>query len=280
MPRTVFPDDSWHAIRFGLLEASRSYSGDMWGRDVLEPWTAANPATLAALQAAGRVEMASVALADEDLWTLYALSRLVELLTASRQPPAASPDDEPFDRVLAPAAYRQFITAIDGSFPEVAGFHPFLHEIVDVEPADDPYESPSLVAEWWPGCFLGSLLLARSGVTVRAGARHLDPVVATTSTLYWAWTRRRRPVADLSHGWGSNSQWRTHFRRDYWLGDRLAYHVDAALRPALDRLSPEPAPDVAVELVRHRCSLLVDHGPDQWVWDSHHTEPAFHLRTS
>jgi hypothetical protein len=45
---------------------------------------------------------------------------------------------------------------------------------------------------------------------------------------------------------GYNSQWRTPFRRDYWLGDRLAYHVDAALRPAADRLSPEPAPDIVV----------------------------------
>jgi hypothetical protein len=81
-----------------------------------------------------------------------------------------------------------------------AAFHPFLHEIVDVEQADDPDEEPSVVAERWPGSFIGSLVLVRAGVSVRAGAHHLDARVATTSPLLWSWTRRYRPATDLSHG--------------------------------------------------------------------------------
>ncbi|WP_438870823.1 DUF6183 family protein [Paractinoplanes ovalisporus] len=120
---------------------------------------------------------------------------------------------------------------------------------------------------------IGSLMLVRAGVTVRAGARRLTPGVATGSTLYWAWQRRHRPVADLSHGWGSNSQWRTRFRRDYWLPDRLAYNVDADLKPA--KAHPDGARDIVdVDLLRYRCSTMTDLGSEQWVWPEHHSEPA------
>jgi hypothetical protein len=154
------------------------------------------------------------------------------------------------------------------------GFTPFLYEIVDVVAADDPGQPPVVLRQWWPGVLVGSMLLARAGVTVQAWAGWLDPVVARESASYWAWRRRHRPVVDLSRGWGSNSQWRTPFRRDYRVGDRLCYDVDAALRPATDRASPLPPADVAVGLVRHRCSAVVDHGPEVWVWDSYHTEPV------
>jgi hypothetical protein len=97
---TVFPEEAWHAIRFGLFEPTASYTGTAWARDVLSPWTADNPATLAALQRIGRPEMAGIALADEDRWTLYAMSRVAELLIVSSQPPATDPDDEPVDQPL------------------------------------------------------------------------------------------------------------------------------------------------------------------------------------
>src|SRR5688572_23784103 len=73
---TVFPEQAWQAIRFGLFEPTASYTGTEWARDVLLPWTAGNPATLAALQRIGRPEMAGVALAADDRWTLYAMSRV------------------------------------------------------------------------------------------------------------------------------------------------------------------------------------------------------------
>jgi hypothetical protein len=57
-------------------------------------------------------------------------------------------------------------------------------EVVAVQPSDDPDERPILVAEHWPGAIVGGLLLVRSGVTVRAGAKVLDPQVAARSCLY------------------------------------------------------------------------------------------------
>ena len=84
-----------------------------------------------------------------------------------------------------------------------------------------------------------------------------DPIlkdVAEGSTLYWAYRRKNRPYRDLSQGWGSNSQWRTEFRRDYTDGRDFVYNADGTL----DARLPDPAhedlsPDERVELLINRC---------------------------
>jgi hypothetical protein len=273
---TVFPDDSWWAIREDLFEATRTRATDLWSVEVLQPWLAANPTTVRALRRMGEPDMATVALDAEDRWTLYALSRVVELLLRPWQPqPAESGGEEDSDEWLTRQAYRDFRAAVGATFPVVAAFHPFLHEIVEVEQAEDPDEQPSVVAERWPGSFIGSLVLARAGVSVRAGAHHLDARVATTSPLLWSWDRRYRPAMDLSHGWGHNSQWRTDFRRDYLLPDRLLYNADAALTAPRAQPGREVPDEIVAELVRYRSSIRVEHDPDEWwIWDCHYSEPA------
>ncbi|NUT97986.1 MAG: hypothetical protein HOY78_38835 [Saccharothrix sp.] len=237
----------------GLRDAA-----DGWGADEVGAWFEREPDLLGELQAVGRPE----ARGDRDaelLWGLYAVSRLVDLLTAPHQP-----GDRALGWPMPSAGAWDGVRALVGAV-EVAedGFHPFFHEIVRVEPADDPDEPVSLVAEHWPGALVGGLLLARAGVTVRAGGNVLDPAVATRSTQYWTWWRRNRPVDDLSHGWGSNSQWRTEFRRDYVVGDEVHFNVDGR-----ESRPPEPDDDLTdaerLELLRFRHGVRRDLGPDRW----------------
>ena len=210
---------------------------------------------------------------------LYALSRIIDVLIAAHQPS----DDDPAllnwttgkpwwpGELPAASTWRAFVAAIGAVPVDQSSFHPFFHEIVTVQPSDDPDEAPVLIAEHWPGAIVGSLLLARAGVTVRAGAHHIDAVVAARSGLYWAWWRRNRPTIDLSHGWGHNSEWATDFRRDYVIDGHLHYNVDA------DQAGPRHS-DLAVEggldLLRHRCSVHVDLGKDQWPFADTVVEPA------
>src|SRR5258706_13754944 len=70
------------------------------------------------------------------------------------------------------AGYPTLVGLFDGWWPQGVPFHPFLHEVVDVVEAEQADEEPSIVHVWWPGFMVGSLLMARSGVTVRAGRRH------------------------------------------------------------------------------------------------------------
>ncbi|MGE5334723.1 MAG: hypothetical protein ACM3N4_08495, partial [Nitrososphaerota archaeon] len=50
-------------------------------------------------------------------------------------------------------------------------FHPFYHEIVEVEQAPDPDEPISLLEILWPGFLLGQMMFCRAGVRIRAGER-------------------------------------------------------------------------------------------------------------
>jgi hypothetical protein len=92
--------------------------------------------------------------------------------------------------------------------------------------------------------------------------------VAETSTLYWAHRRKNRPFNDPSAGWGSNSQWRTRFRRDYLVGPSQTFNVRDEGLPCRDLSRPasdEPDRDAdgltrpqRIELLVHRCFITVD----------------------
>ena len=100
--------------------------------------------------------------------------------------------------------------------------------------------------------------------------------IAERSKLWWAYCRRLRAVEDMSHGWGSNSQWRTSFRRDYRFGSELMFNVDGALDlgapapPSDPRLREllEAFPlsrDDRVELLVNRCFVRTT-SPDDDLW--------------
>jgi hypothetical protein len=262
--RVLFGGDVMHAIRHGLVDATRDYAGGDWAADVLAPWLRERPAFVGTVHRAGERGMHATALPAEDRWTLYALSRVTDRLLLGHQPPAADPAEDLV--TTGPEAYAAFVAALDGWWPADAAYHPFLHEIVAVVPADDPDEPPTIVDTWWPGFLCGDLLMLRGGVTVRAGGRVLDPAVAARSPLYWTWLRRYRPTVDLSHGWGSNSQWRTSFRRDYLVAGACHYNVDG--RGPRGGPEEELSQEELADLVRYRAGTTVDRGPDAWPFDT------------
>ncbi|UKY54928.1 hypothetical protein [Streptomyces inhibens] len=208
------------------------------------------------------------------LWNLYALSRVSDLLLLAFQPPANEVDSpEPWLR-LPEHEYLGLFTALGMTPFEVSTFDPFLHEIVEVEQADDPHAPIEITEVVWPGLMMGQLLFSRAGVRVRAGVEHAQRGVADRSPLYWTFRRRHRPTVDLSQGWGHNSQWRTDFRLDYRTptADRLNVVEDREIDGSTDispdhpaNLSPEErllTPDERRELLRHRCLLRVPEAAD------------------
>jgi len=268
----------WRMLYQQLLE----YGGDAWADDVLLPWVEAHPRPVRDLRRIGQPEAMNVAVPnDHDNYTplqaLYVLSRVLDVLISPFQPerppdPADRADGSPWPgKAPDEGAYEAFCSALGCAKVAEERFHPFFHEIVAVQPAADPQEPPSLIAEHWPGFLAGSLLLARAGVTVRAGSRWLDPHVAAGSPLYWSWWRRNRPAVDESHGWGPNSQWRTGFRRDYYVKGQAFYNVDAAFR-APRHLPEELTITEQRELLRYRCGTLHDPGTGLWMWDVSHAE--------
>jgi hypothetical protein len=274
----------WRSLFGRLLD----YRGDAWGDEVLMPWVAEHPKLVDELHEIGmpenhRVPVERGSRGHSVLWELYALGRVLDVLISPFQPVNDDPDildwtqDPPgpwwTGRIPSAEAYVPFMEALGCTRAAEDRFHPFFHEIVAVEPAGDPGHRPELVDEVWPGYLVGSMLLVRAGVTVRAGTEFLEPVIAGRSALYWSWWRRNRRVVDCSHGWGSNSQWGTDFRRDYVVGDELHYNVDRHPAEADHRRERTLTPEQSRSLVRFRCSTTVDLGPEQWPFYEHPVEP-------
>lgn len=250
-----------------LYDEILGYEGAALFDDVVRPWLAEQDGERRWLDdVRARTGAPIPPMTPEELWRLYALSRILQLLQLSFQPRTG--DRGPVIASVSREEHARFLDALGLEAVEEADFHPFHHEIVTVD-ALPQLDAPPRVAEiLWPGVRLGPLLLSRAGCRVRAGRRHLVKEIAERSTLYWASTRANRPAEDLGSGWGSNSQWRTPFRRDYALDGAYYYNVDAC--------APRPGPpadeDLEAterdELLRHRCFVTcARRGDDRWPYD-------------
>lgn len=232
-----------------LLEQIRATSSRELVDGVVRPWLAAHAVREWAFfgELAARPGAPIPDVSEDESWRLYALSRNHDVLV-SRRWATANPDE----RTAVALAHVELMTQL--GFRPIARrpFHPFFHEIVAAEAAEPAVAPIEIVEEVWPGFMLGTLMFARVGVLVRGGASHLDPRIATTSTLYWAYERSNRETLDASFGWGNNSQWRTELRRDYSVGDELFYNVDGDIAHRAHELSDA----TSIELVRHRCLVL------------------------
>lgn len=286
-PGSVHSDDdlasglAWRLLYTRVLELDHA-SADV--RPLLDAWLRKHPRHIDEVRAAGapgkHAELLDARGSDSYSTSqrLYALSRVLDLLLLGHQPPdpptpPTQPDGVPASHAIPqPGAFALFCEGLGATPMATRGFHPFFHEIVEVEQAADPDQPPTIVEQRWPGYLLDALVLARAGVAVRAGARHLVRGVADRSVLYWTFRRRARPTTDLSAGWGTNSQWTTTFRRDYVVDGWLHYNVDAALAP-----DDEPTglgEEALIQLLRHRCSTVVDHGGELFPYGTQHVERA------
>jgi len=240
-----------------------SMGSDGPAQPLLDAWAArALPGYPAWLAPASRFDSFCALSADDRALLeeeLYALGRVAGAMTLGFQPPSAGREDQ--DRAWLVPDREEFL----GFFARLGmtavgaadGFDPFLHEIAELVPAENPDAPIELLDVLWPGLFLGELLFVRAGVRVRAGARVAEPGWADGSPMYWAHRRLNRRPVDLSHGWGSGSQWGTDHRMDFRTADGDRWNVHR--RP--ERLSDHCAerdwltPAEAEEFVRHRCLL-------------------------
>ena len=251
-----------------LYYALHSYAGSAAFREIVAPWLDEHAETvretLAPLSVHGgwrRVEYAWGDLLEQ----AYALSRVSDLLLLGFQPDLPAGVERPWahehlpehDLGITEDEYVTTFSRLGMRRVEIAPFDPFFHEIVAVEQSRDPDEPIEITAEAWPCMILGEMLFGRAGVRVRAGTRHAVAGIADRATLHEVFLRRYRPTSDLSFGWGTNSQWKTDFRRDYLTAGEYRINVDAAADIDEDsefgdrRLTLSERRD----LLRHRCAV-------------------------
>ncbi|GAB3399507.1 hypothetical protein GCM10027569_01640 [Flindersiella endophytica] len=210
----------------------------------------------------------------EALYTLFALGSVSNyLLELGRA------GDE-----RAVRTHREFFEAAGlQAYDDSTSFSPFHHEIVSVEP-DETLDHVVVTDLVWPGFHFGDLLFCRAGVRLRAPRRLVDPVIASTSTLYFTTCREPRKTSDLSHGWGHNSRWATPPSR--WYEDSEGFHLNWDGSIYIDGARPDPpnsagtdlSLDRRQELLLHRCFVRAPLPADED--DQYPYEYRLSLRTS
>lgn len=270
-----------------LYGALLEYRGEAVATDLLGPWIDASQASLVEqlapvrlpfVRQPSRVDWRMREPLVELNWTLYALSRVFDLLLLVHQP-ASRPDSivvasehaGPWDRRIPNTVSDlvDFACRLGARVHEPERFHPMCHEIVELV-EDDACEVPVVERLHWPSLLLGELVLLRAGVTLRCARSFASRPWADASTLYWARHRRHRSTCDLSLGWGSNSQWRTSFRRDYAAEGRLVFNAGGDQPLTSPSHEEEPLPEqLRHQLLVNRCFLQspppgVDPFPFRW----------------
>lgn len=237
-----------------LYRALAEYTGDDAYADVLESWPDDNPDELDWIaDFERRTNDNWSAATDEDECRLYSLNRVISLLLLRFQ---TGRDDG--TEYQGPATQieriKLFFEQLGFHVPDTRKYHPFYHEIMQVDQAKQWEDPVEIIQARWPCFMLGDMIFCRSGVAVSAGRSHVVKEISESSTLYWTYYRKDRPYNDESHGWGHNSQWRTAHRRDYRTKDEYHYNIGGR------KLLNDPTVTVEdmsrasmIELVRNRC---------------------------
>ncbi len=212
-----------------------------------------------------------------DSWNLYALSRISDLLLLPFQ--HGDYDGSSWYPQITLAQRTDYWLSL-GMIPFAPSqFHPFYHEVVEVEQSATPSEPITVVEELWPGFLLGHMMFCRAGVRISGGTDYVVKQIAEGSTLYFTFWRKNRPHQDLSHGCGQNSQWGTEFRRDYVVDETYFYNMDGTQdilnsdpesEPEVEGASPqhELKTDERIELLTNRCFLRTAKAHhDLWPYD-------------
>ena len=241
---------------------------------VLAPWIEAHPGEREWLNAFGCRSGNPIPPAEmTELWSLYALSRVNDMLLLAFQQGHAGKYWHA--QRVSLEEYLMFSESLGLRKVEVPLFSPFHHEIVEVEESADEHQPVTLEATIWPCLMLGEMMFSRAGVRVSGGRRFISAQLAASSLLYWTFYRKNRPCRDLSQGWGSNSQWGTNFRRDYHVGKELYYNVDGT-RDLSTPVIANPASQDSdgrsrnewIELLTNRCFIKTPvTDTDLWPYD-------------
>jgi hypothetical protein len=239
-----------------LFDSLHSYDGAEAYDDVLEPWLQRDVSERRWLgEFRQRTRDTWTAATGEDLCRLYAIFRVTSTLLLRFQSGRKDGTDWQGPRISR-EGFQIFHEGLGFQVPEVCQYHPFFHEIIEVRQSELASTPIQLDGQVWPALMLDNMLFCRAGCVVTGGTNHVIKELAEASTLYWTYRRKDRACQDLSHGWGSNSQWRTCLRRDYRSNDAYHYNVDAdeslnGMTGEVDGLVIE----TMIEIVRNRCVI-------------------------
>jgi hypothetical protein len=237
-----------------LYEQIFHFEGIGLFESVLKPWTVENHYRTYLATLSEKLQVNQTGLSQEDLWELYALSRVLDLLTLGFQPNNRADGSDWTGTDITLAEYNTFndLLGLETNIPEL--FHPFASEIMEAQEGETDFQ---ITEHYFPAVKLNNLMIKRAGVKIILNPQQYDLNLVNTAAIYWTHRRKNRPYHDLAQGWGSNSQWRTNLRMDIETETHYIYNI----RGEFDLTTATPAQkhelwdlelQEAIELTRFR----------------------------
>lgn len=161
-------------------------------------------------------------LLQEDIWELYALSRVLDLLTLPFQTDNDADDSDWKGPRITVAEYIEFNNLLGLEITTPFSFKPFNCEIIEAQIGMNDFE---IIECNFPAAKLNNLMIKKAGVKILLNPDKFNLNLINKASIYWAFRRKNRKYFDLSQGWGSNSQWRTDLRLDIETENSYIYNV-------------------------------------------------------
>lgn len=169
-----------------------------------------------------------VVLSQNDIFELYALNRVLDVLTLQFQTnnhaieTTIHANSEWLETKISVLEYIEFnhLIGLETFTPE--SFHTFNCEIMDVQAGSHDFK---IIEEFFPAVKLKNLIIKRAGVKLTLNPTFYDLELINQAAIYWTYWRKNKKFFDLSQGWGVNSQWGTDFRLDLETKDCFIYNI-------------------------------------------------------
>lgn len=209
-------------LYFKIIE----YRGDTIYESVLRKWILENNYIDFIDEMSEKIRYNTVDFTQEDRWELYALSRVLDMLTLYFQNDNRKDKTEWSVPQISVSDYAQFceLIGLEISTPQI--FNPFDCEIFEAIESEHDFE---IIECLIPAVKLKNMVIKRAGVKISVNSRKHDLHVINNSAIYWSYRRNNRRWFDLSQGWGSSSQWRTDFRVDIETENSFVYNLNGTL---------------------------------------------------
>ena len=205
-----------------LYDKIFDFEGESIFESVLKPWVVENKYKTYLSMLSDKLQANQTNLSQEDLWELYALNRVLDILTLGFQPNNRADGSDWSGTDITLAEYNTFnkLIGLETNIPEL--FHPFDCEIMEAQAGEKDFQ---IIEHFFPAVKLKNLMIKRAGVKISLNPQLFDLRQINTASIYWTYRRKNRKYLDQSQGWGSNSQWRTDLRLDMETTDHFIYNV-------------------------------------------------------
>ena len=197
------------------------FDGDHIFETMIKKWVLENNYQSIISNISQKILSDKIVLSQNDIFELYALNRVLDVLTLQFQPNNHA-DGEWLGPKISVLEYIEFthLIGLETFTPE--SFHTFNCEIMDVQAGTCDFK---IIEQYFPAVKLKNLIIKRAGVKLSLNPTHYDLELINQAAIYWTFRRKNRKYFDLSQGWGSNSQWGTDFRLDFETKDCFIYNI-------------------------------------------------------